>query len=737
VDWGEALDVPSFYGREPELATLSRWVLEEGCRMVSVLGMGGMGKSALVVRAMQRLASHFEVVLFRSLRDAPSCEALLESCLQVLSPEALALQPHSVEGRLSLLLQELRRRRVLLVLDNLESLLQEGEVRGHLRPGFEAYGHLLRQLAQTGHPSCLLLTSREKPAVLRGVEGSQFPVRALRLSGLSVTAGEQLLAEHELSGSPQEQARLMQAYSGNPLALNIVTETIADLFGGEIRPFLSAETPIFGGIAELLEEQWGRLSALEQTLLYWLATLREPVSLEELQAVLVAPLAPGQLLEAVDGLRRRSLIEGGQRAGSFTLQSVVLEFVTDQLVSTASQEIVQGRLRLLREHALSQTQAREYVWQTQERLLVVPLLAHLESTEHIDVEQRLRSLLDEVRSWAQDRQGYAPANLVTLLRVRCGHLRGLDLSHLALRGVHLQGVEMQDVNLSGALMRECVLTEAFDAIWTVAISKSGQYWAAAERRGEVWVWCGAGPTLHRVWQAHTNIVGSISFSPDERLLASGSFDGSLKLWDVESRALLWSGWHPSAIACLAFSPNGQRIASCGADAAIRLWDATSGANVETIATHDTVQSVAWSSNSTQLASGSFDGRIQVWELQATQPAICVQTLSGHTHRVMGLAFAPDGTQLASASWDRTVRLWDVASGRCLHTLEGHTDRVDTVAWASYARRSQSTSFLSSSGKPLGASCARMYRALARYVRSEEEGSFSSSRKQRNKRTKIM
>jgi transcriptional regulator with XRE-family HTH domain len=81
VDWGEALDVPTFYGREQELAALTGWVVQERCRLVSVLGLGGIGKSALATLAMRQVASHFQVVLFRSLRDAPSCEALLEDCL--------------------------------------------------------------------------------------------------------------------------------------------------------------------------------------------------------------------------------------------------------------------------------------------------------------------------------------------------------------------------------------------------------------------------------------------------------------------------------------------------------------------------------------------------------------------------------------------------------------------------------------------------------------------------------
>ncbi len=411
LDWGEALDVPAFYDREPELATLARWVVEERCRIVSVLGLGGMGKSALVVTAMHRMAGHFEGVIWRSLRDVPSCSALVDGCLQVLVPDLLREQLDSLEARLSLLMEQLRARRVLLVLDNLEVLLEEGT--GHMRVGFEGYARLLRQMGETRHQSCLLLTSREKPADLMPPEGRRAPVRALRLAGLEAAACEHLLMEHEVVGSQEERTRLIERYAGNPLALKIVAETIADLFGRAIKQFLSAGTPIFGSISKLLEDQWTRLTPLEQTVLSWLAILREPVTFEELQAVLVAKLLPVQVLEAMDGLHRRSLLERGQRAGSFTLQSMVCEYVSDRLVTTASQEIQHGRLSLLCEYGVSQAQVQEYMRQTQERLLVAPLLARLQSTApgSIEVEERLRSLLSEVRRWAQDKQGYAPANL--------------------------------------------------------------------------------------------------------------------------------------------------------------------------------------------------------------------------------------------------------------------------------------------------------------------------------------
>src|SRR6266704_1395503 len=681
VDLVEALDVSHFAGREVEVAELTQWIVQEQCRLVTLLGIGGIGKSTLVSYLGLRLVPHFEAVLWRSLRDAPSCEELVADCITFFSETPPAEFPTLLEQRITQLVARLQASRCLLVLDNLETLLSSGDPEGGYLPDYEGYGRLIGRLAESAHQSCVLLTSRERPREIEALEGTRSPVRSLRLEGVDEQTARVLLSDKGLDGTPAAWQCLVASYAGNPLALKIVAQAITDLFDGDLDRFLQEGELIFNGVRPLLRQQVGRLSPLEHLLLTWLAVLREWTQLDTLVQVLHPRVLRSQVLEALEALSRRSLVEREQQA-SFGLQSVVMEYLTDELGERLAGEIVLGEPQQLRQVALALAQAKHYVREIQVRLLVFPLLERLraELGANAQIEAHLLRLLSQFRMEDAAKEGYGPANVITLLKALRGHLRGLDLSRLSIRGAYLQGVELQDANLAESLLQECVLDESFDAIWSVAASRPGQYCAVGSRRGEVRVWKERGRLLHLVWQAHTDVVSTLAFSPDGSTLASGSWDGTLKLWNLPSGRLLQTlSGHRDKVHCVAWSPDGRTVASGSVDKTIWLYDVVQGHSQVALRGHSAaVYSLAFTSDSASLLSGGEDGTLRVWDVASRQ---CVRVMQGYAIGIYEIDWSPDGMHLVSGGTDTLVTIWDVTTGTASKVLRGHNWIVYGVAWS--------------------------------------------------------
>ncbi|MGF1536100.1 MAG: NACHT domain-containing protein, partial [Elainellaceae cyanobacterium] len=543
IDWGEAPDVATFYGRQQELNTLHRWATGEmiggrrqHCRLGSILGMGGMGKTALSARFIETLVEQpdcpFTHVIWRSLRNAPTLKELLAELIPFVSNQ----QETAATARQ--LMHWLRQSRCLIVLDNLETILQGGNHAGYFRPDYADYGEVLRQVAETRHQSAVLLTSREKPAIVGALEGVPS-VQTLQLTG-SPEAARELLEDRGLTGTAAQKRSLGERYNHSPLALKIVATSIESVFDGDIGLFLAEDTLVFNGLQRLLAQQFERLTALEQQVMGWLAINREWTSIPSLVEDIKPSVSRSQLLAALESLHWRSLIETVSLAQGigYTQQPVVMEYVTSRLIRQMVEELSTNRLDALLRYPLLKTTVKDYIRLSQRRLILQPVATQLTKTfdTQATLKQRLREVLTQLRQQTTF-TGYGTGNLLNLSLHLKLEVADLDFSDRVIHHAYLQGMSLPGVSFAGATFVDAAFTQTFGNILAIAFSPDGQRLAASDTSGQVWVWRASElnhPYLR--FQAHGDWVWMLAFSPDGEILASGSDDSrdTLKLWNAET-----------------------------------------------------------------------------------------------------------------------------------------------------------------------------------------------------------
>jgi DNA-directed RNA polymerase specialized sigma24 family protein len=298
IDLTLAPKIIHFYRRNTELQTLSHWLINQNTRLISVLGLSGIGKTTLVKKLIDRTLDRFEVVIWRNLKFPEPLDALVNDLLQVSHQEP----KETISDRLKQLFALFAEKRCLIILDDVQNLFIPGEFAGQYQPEYQDYQNFFRAIADRDHQSHLILISQEKTAEMECLDEDLYPIKCLELSGLDAVE----ILNHTGLQDEDSWSSLVKLYQGNPADLKSIAILIKNIFAGHVTEFLGENTLVITKEMQVaLQQLFKRLSPIEQQIIFALSQ-DQGLSREELKQRL--DLSSMDLMNGLSSLQQRYLL---------------------------------------------------------------------------------------------------------------------------------------------------------------------------------------------------------------------------------------------------------------------------------------------------------------------------------------------------------------------------------------------------------------------------------------------
>jgi len=236
-------------------------------------------------------------------------------------------------------------------------------------------------------------------------------------------------------------------------------------------------------------------------------------------------------------------------------------------------------------------------------------------------------------------------------------------------------IHLRDIK-SGIMLQEWKVNHE-KRINSISFSPNGKIIVSGSLDNTIKVWDVENGKLLATFRGHTDSVSSVVISPDGETIVSGSFDKTIKIWDIKSgRVLVTFRGHTDSVTSVTISPDGRTVVSGSKDATLKLWDIEKYNEISTLKGHKVqVNSVKFSLDGKTVVSGSSDGKLMLWDIGSRE---MILTLVGNNAPVHSVAFSPDGKIVVSGSNNMTVRLWNIERGKLISTLVGHKKSVHSV-----------------------------------------------------------
>ena len=320
-DLSEMPELGNFFDRTSELQTLTTWILQQNCRLITLTGISGIGKTSLAVQLVKQIKHEFEYAVWCTLDEFPTIDKFQPNLTQLFSNSEKQDSSPTNQKRLPLI-KYLQNHRCLVVLDDVHNLFCSGELAGKYKPNYEEYRSLFKQIEKLSHQSCFLLVGWEPPKEVPQLTSENTPIRTLQLTGLDTAAAREILRDKGLAETDDCDA-LIHRYQGNPLWLKSVATLIQELGIGAAELLIDDTILLPEDLKDVLDEQFDRTSELEKQVMSLLATENQPVNFAKL--LQNGQISSSYLLNALQSLSRRCLIE--KQESLYTLSPVLKQYI--------------------------------------------------------------------------------------------------------------------------------------------------------------------------------------------------------------------------------------------------------------------------------------------------------------------------------------------------------------------------------------------------------------------------